>query len=697
MSAVKTRPYRDFLTPALHRGFTNTALLTFGFCFAEALLLSEWSAASVVWPWLPILRNTVGAMLLFISGLLVYILRVSRLHFGSRTTASPFTTFRKNILRVGTVSCVMVYTISAWWFGAIYVFYFVSSDARMGLVDPGKSYERDRFNERPIYMLTMYSLLGTTQAALHMWNDDDRIEFCRPKYVEALARHNQGGANPEPPPQPEAPMVEVRKALPKLMKTAVFRTGAALFPLTIIYIMFLRSLVFWSTYAVLRPFVPRTTRLSKYPGLADLMSRFIYGGVLLMLYFGFVNATFSAHVRRDPLKGGKPITNDSADPNGSLLQGLRSKKPIPQVCQLRMCGNVWLTIQAFALREVAIIADHFEKRRKMIYEELERKNGSTWTQVKTFCMAEVITLTTRVKKITDPNWALKEAKDAEKKREEQKPVPLPRLVQNVKEGKDLVRPADPPQSHLALAEYNIRKYSKEHASGPPAGSPIAIIGFVEWLLSFLLTAAQREQLQRQPASLNARAGWWTAQLMRSPVGYPFRRSFARHATGVVCGEPVSRTGSIIDAVDTLTGIAVKSLLEDTMGTVGRDVPEIFRTFDKAVRTASEWVRTSKPDWTDVDFDAWVAQNGDCRVPEEVAEVLSALVMGLEKLIGAFSEYAINIGLKSSELRAARELVAEIRADMTVRNQGGDRAERQAFHGQTRARSEMEMAPAARRG
>lgn len=38
------------------------------------------------------------------------------------------------------------------------------------------------------------------------------------------------------------------------------------------------------------------------------------------------NTAFSVFMVREPLKDGNPLTSESKDPNGSLLNGLKSKK-----------------------------------------------------------------------------------------------------------------------------------------------------------------------------------------------------------------------------------------------------------------------------------------------------------------------------------------------------------------------------------
>ena len=63
----------------------------------------------------------------------------------------------------------------------------------------------------------------------------------------------------------------------------------------------------------------------------DMIGRFLIEGCLLELLWEFCNSVFTDHVAEEPLKRGQPVTNDSNDPNGSLLQGLRAKKEAPRV------------------------------------------------------------------------------------------------------------------------------------------------------------------------------------------------------------------------------------------------------------------------------------------------------------------------------------------------------------------------------
>jgi len=45
--APRIRPYKDFLTPALHRRFAMATATLFGLCYAEAVLIGEWNSCKI--------------------------------------------------------------------------------------------------------------------------------------------------------------------------------------------------------------------------------------------------------------------------------------------------------------------------------------------------------------------------------------------------------------------------------------------------------------------------------------------------------------------------------------------------------------------------------------------------------------------------------------------------------------------------
>ena len=97
MASLRTPPYRQFLTPALHRRFTSAALITLVVCYAEAVLIADKSSSesnseilkrlrayivAVFWSWFPVGPAGIRTLLLFVSALSIFVLRVAQLHLG---------------------------------------------------------------------------------------------------------------------------------------------------------------------------------------------------------------------------------------------------------------------------------------------------------------------------------------------------------------------------------------------------------------------------------------------------------------------------------------------------------------------------------------------------------------------------------------------------------------------------------------
>ncbi|KAG9643592.1 hypothetical protein KCU64_g11696, partial [Aureobasidium melanogenum] len=137
-------------------------------------------------------------------------------------------------------------------------------------------------------------------------------------------------------------------------------------------------------------------------------------------------------------------------------------------------------------------------------------------------------------------------------------------------------------------------------------------------------------------------------LIKTPLGMPFRQSFARRVNATVFGVPFSTGAIITNAVQAVCGLAVASLKEDNLGQVQKDISTIVRTLIITTQQIQLFVRNLPPHWTDVDFD------GNRNVPE-VEHLLKVLRDGLHEIVVTFGEYAGNLGLSKSEMMIAREL------------------------------------------
>lgn len=62
-----------------------------------------------------------------------------------------------------------------------------------------------------------------------------------------------------------------------------------------------------------------------------LIFRSLVSGFLLLLLWRVSNLAFDIYAAQEPLKRGQPISQDSKDPNGALINGLQSKKSLVKV------------------------------------------------------------------------------------------------------------------------------------------------------------------------------------------------------------------------------------------------------------------------------------------------------------------------------------------------------------------------------
>lgn len=256
--------------------------------------------------------------MLFISVLAICVLRLSQWHVGRRTTESPFYTFARHWFRFETVQTALHYLFSAWWLCEIYI-YSAPKDANIYWLAQGKIYERQRLNERPIYLMSFYLLCAFLQTGWHILKDCDRLEI---PAAQELVRDD--GQEVE-----KTPVARIQEALLPTLITCFTKTLAMTLAAPIIYGMFIRQTAWKYTLAFAKIIwsLPKTSTLPvTWPFHIMVLLRSLLGGFLLFAMWDISNLTFSVYVEQPPLKNGKPITDGSNDPNGSLLIGLNSRK-----------------------------------------------------------------------------------------------------------------------------------------------------------------------------------------------------------------------------------------------------------------------------------------------------------------------------------------------------------------------------------
>lgn len=187
-------------------------------------------------------------------------------------------------------------------------------------------HERFRLNERPLYLRYCFYLLAAAQSFVHLWRDYDKID------VPAMKpKKDRGDAAPaRRAPKPRHVFIKEFKGMATKSSSLAATIAVVGF---IVYFPITRNLI-WSYYYSFGRYLWSLSKTSTPTGLAPFLPlclMFITEGTLLVLLWEFVNKTFDVYIAQEPLKNDNPITNDSKDPNGSLLNGLKSKKDTVKV------------------------------------------------------------------------------------------------------------------------------------------------------------------------------------------------------------------------------------------------------------------------------------------------------------------------------------------------------------------------------
>ena len=170
-------------------------------------------------------------------------------------------------------------------------------------------------------------MLAVLQSAIHLYFDYDRVTLPLTKAKDKST---------EVPQKKEHPIMQVRASLPLLIRDVGIRSICmSIFFGPLIYALFIRNTA-WSCslyFAELLWDVPASQLSYIPPYHISLIIRSLTSGTLLVALWELSNALFAAFVAQEPLKKDLPLTTGSKDPNGSLLNGIKSKRDVTRVCR----------------------------------------------------------------------------------------------------------------------------------------------------------------------------------------------------------------------------------------------------------------------------------------------------------------------------------------------------------------------------
>ena len=197
-----------------------------------------------------------------------------------------------------------------------------------------RSYERPQLNDRPIYLKSVHLMLGLMQGFFHLYYD----------YSKIILNHGIQGSNGESKNR-LPPFMQIWKGLPLLLLRNLRPAIAMSLLGPFIYVMFIQRLAWmWNLkFAKLIWSISKTAKPSWWkPFNYSMYLRSLSSGFLLISLWELSNITFSTYFAQPPLKRGEPLTDNfkgrSSDPNGSLLNGLKSQKEVTKVIAFRVFG-----------------------------------------------------------------------------------------------------------------------------------------------------------------------------------------------------------------------------------------------------------------------------------------------------------------------------------------------------------------------
>lgn len=583
--------------------------------------------------------------MLFLPALAIYVLRVAQWHVGRRQTETPAETLKKYFFRKSTILTIAFYTFSAWLYSETYIWSRTGKD-KLGFTELGREYERIKLNERPLYLRYLFLLLAVAQSGVHLWRDYDRIDV---PAMKPKKEREDAPANVPIRRSPKPRHVLTKQFLGMATKSASLTAVVGLSG-SVLYFFGPRSYL-WEYYYSLSRYLWSLSKTSKPTGLAPflpLVLMFAMEGTLLVLLWEFVNKAFDLYIAQEPLKNDKPITDDSKDPNGTLLNGLKSKKDAVRVCQPKLGACALANnLQAIAFWELAMITDAFPDRRKTIYSEQERKKAPTFQQVTDLCLGELRLLIERLSIGLDPTYNPSAA--ASKQQPAASVNLVPQIAQPLKNDKQVVAPPLRPNTKLELIEAAAAGLAKSHSA--PGNSQQA------YGREAINKGTKKAQEGAQQASSFVIVYW--NKLVSSRVGSLFQKSLQRTANVVVLGAPYSRISLVCNAVTALANLTVFSLSQDALGRFHQGIPEIVRVLTIALNKVDAYMSTVPIHWSDKE--TLNKPEAERRKVPEVEEVRECLREGLEKILGSFNEYLSGMGLSKLEILEAKKVVGLKRA------------------------------------
>lgn len=384
-----------------------------------------------------------------------------------------------------------------------------------------------------------------------------------------------------------------------LLKFAAIDSAACTFICPILYLILRKSI--WSiSLAIARVFfsLHHTDVYSGYPVSLGMLVNTMLASILLAFGWLFANTAFSVYMTLGPSHRGELITSRSSDKNGTLVNGLQSKKK-----QL---------IRMLAFQELASIAfsnsDETE-RRISIFADIDRK-PTIWTQIKTECLGLLSEIVVPLQK--------------KAKREEQNKL-VPKKEEVQVKGPDVIQIKDT----NVFATKNRTANIMDGFQDKNAKASKEVIGMVENLKSKTSSRARQFSGYIEP-------------LLETELGSVLQFTVERRARQLIPNPMLTVTG-----VMALSRLVHMSKLEDPYGTVQKDIAEIMNKLAEASTVLTGFIENPPVHWSNKkELKQDTKKEHDL---ENVRQVLEAVEDGFELIASNFYQHLNNFNLSQEAI------------------------------------------------
>ncbi|KAK9320643.1 nucleoporin protein Ndc1-Nup [Lipomyces orientalis] len=546
-------------------------------------------------------RHGVVMMFLPVMGILgfiaifpIYVLRKARLHTDSRPHPSLAIHLYRQIISKSYVRVSIIYIFSSIIITQIYC----SEFSDLALFLPKRDFELSKVNEKRIYINALSVYVALIYAAIHCLQDIDRLSL---------------------PSVKTDPMLRVKQVVyPEFRKSLVLSVVLSIISIPV-YLPFRgylwrNSLFFGRFLATLH----KSTATGSFP-FTPLHSVLVTFTLLFM--WSMANEMCTIYLTLGALHRGKGISERSSDPNGTLLTGLRR-------------GSKKQFTRRTAFQELRFIAYHDGRRRDSIYKDVEKP--STWQQITSECLNVLEDLRNTLVINSDLSGKSK--------------LQARSTVAVLTQPSPSTSPTPPPikmrreNIFLSAAPVNASPASKlerkllEGLQDPQAVQSYSAIAWFQDMQKWLKRG--KEELWNHVIAF-----------LSTPYGAPFRCTIQRKVSKLVSNREL-----VSDAISALTDLVVNSMIEDTFGTVQRDIPRILSEFDQSITIMEMFIQKPPLHWSDV-INKKKLVNGrnpvrtsDAIELDELDVLVDELTEAFDRIVHTFDKYLLGMGLSPDVYR-----------------------------------------------